>query len=622
MTDSRPDDPTVVQPAVPGLYRPTFDQGSEAPTAHQAAVPPAPVADQLRPAPPLPPEEGTVKRRRLWPVGVGAGLLLILGGAYVTGYLTSGDVVPRTASVAGVPLGGLGRDAAIAKLQTELATKAAAPITVTVEGKQGTIAPGQAGLALDAARSVDASGVGRSWSPVQIWRVLTGGGAVPPVVTVDRPKLDAAVAGFATTVDAAPVDATVSYQGVVPNATAAKPGLQVDVPATADAVLAGYLTTTQVTGSGKVTEPAITGAEAEQALVAYARPAVSGPVTLDTGKGTVVVTPEQIAAATSFPAEGGVLVPRTDGKALYAAAQPAITALNLGQAKDATITIGPAGTPVVTPSVDGVTLGENEFVAAVLPLLTVEGARTAQPPLATQKPAFTTEAAQALGIKEVTGEFTTYFPYAAYRNNNLGRAAASINNTLVKPGDTFSLNKTLGERTAANGYVEGYVIVSGALVKELGGGVSQSATTVYNAMFFAGLKDVEHHPHMFYIDRYPAGREATVYWGSLDLRFGNDTPHGVLVQAFVKPATASTQGSITVRIWSTKVYDKVLSSELRKSNYTDPVTRTSTGPKCEPQGSNPGFDVNYERLFYKDGQLVRTEKFFWRYAPQDKITCS
>ena len=99
MTDSRPDDPTVVQPAVPGLYRPTFDQGSEAPTAHQAAVPPAPVADQLRPAPPLPPEEGTVKRRRLWPVGVGAGLLLILGGAYVTGYLTSGDVVPRTASV-------------------------------------------------------------------------------------------------------------------------------------------------------------------------------------------------------------------------------------------------------------------------------------------------------------------------------------------------------------------------------------------------------------------------------------------------------------------------------------------------------------------------------------------
>jgi hypothetical protein len=144
-----------------------------------------------------------------------------------------------------------------------------------------------------------------------------------------------------------------------------------------------------VTGP-KVTEPAITG-QAEQALVAYARPAVSGPVTLDTGKGTVVVTPEQIAAATSFPAEGGVLVPRTDGKALYAAAQPAITALNLGQAKDATITIGPAGTPVVTPSVDGVTLGENEFVAAVLPLLTVEGACTAQPPLAGS--GLTTEAA-------------------------------------------------------------------------------------------------------------------------------------------------------------------------------------------------------------------------------------
>ena len=71
------------------------------------------------------------------------------------------------------------------------------------------------------------------------------------------------------------------------------------------------------------------------------------------------------------------------------------------------------------------------------------------------------------------------------------------------------------------------------------------ATTTFNAMFFAGLKDVEHKPHSFYIDRYPVGREATVAWGAVDLRFKNDTPYGVLVQANVTPATP-----IVLRAWS------------------------------------------------------------------------
>ena len=88
-----------------------------------------------------------------------------------------------------------------------------------------------------------------------------------------------------------------------------------------------------------------------------------------------------------------------------------------------------------------------------------------------------------------------------------------------------------GDETANFG-----VPLGGSLIpwidKDLGGGVSQMATTLFNAMFFAGLEDVEHKPHSFYIDRYPVGREATVAWGSLDLRFTNDTPHGVLIKSF------------------------------------------------------------------------------------------
>ena len=94
-----------------------------------------------------------------------------------------------------------------------------------------------------------------------------------------------------------------------------------------------------------------------------------------------------------------------------------------------------------------------------------------------------------------------------------------------------------GERTEANGFTKGYIISDGILVQDLGGGVSQIATTTFNAMFFAGLEDVEHKPHSFYIDRYPIGREATVAWGAVDLRFRNDTPYGVLIQADVTPST-------------------------------------------------------------------------------------
>ena len=95
---------------------------------------------------------------------------------------------------------------------------------------------------------------------------------------------------------------------------------------------------------------------------------------------------------------------------------------------------------------------------------------------------------------------------------------------MLKPGEIFSLNGIVGERTAANGFVEGFIIKGGKFKEELGGGVSQSATTTFNAMFFAGLKDIQHQPHTLYIDRYPAGREATVAWPTPGPEASRTTP--------------------------------------------------------------------------------------------------
>ena len=168
--------------------------------------------------------------------------------------------------------------------------------------------------------------------------------------------------------------------------------------------------------------------------------------------------------------------------------------------------------------------------------------RTVSAQLTGAKATFSTADAKKLGIKRVTGKFTTYFPYLPYRNINIGRAAALINGTVLKPGDVFSLNKIVGERTVANGFTKGFIIKGGRFKKELGGGVSQSATTTYNAMFFAGLKDIFHKPHGLFIDRYPPGREATVAWPGVDLKFQNDTKYGVLVQAYIVKGTPSQEG--------------------------------------------------------------------------------
>ena len=120
--------------------------------------------------------------------------------------------------------------------------------------------------------------------------------------------------------------------------------------------------------------------------------------------------------------------------------------------------------------------------------------------------------------------FTTYYPHADYRNTNIGRAGRADRRHRARARARCSRSTTSSASVpAANGFTEGYVISDGILVSDLGGGVSQMATTTFNAAFFAGLEDVEHKPHSFYIDRYPMGREATVAWGSVDLRFRNDT---------------------------------------------------------------------------------------------------
>lgn len=557
---------------------------------------------------------------------VALGVLLVAGALYLIGYLKATDVAPRNATVAGIAIGGLNSQRATDKLRTQLGPVATAPITLNRESRNATIDPVAAGLTVDYPATIVAAGVGRSASPVHVFRVLAGGGPADPVVRVDEKAAEQAVAAQVAIFAAEPKDASLAIDGVTVKLTPAVVGAVLDVKKSTTAVVKGWQDAVAagqpaapVPAHVATSMPAITDDEARQ--VAHDLEKTLKPITARTDKGEFIITAEHIAAATTISAANGSISAATDVAKLFEAAGPAMDTIPMSRPKNASFTFE-GGKPKVVPSHDGESITAENFTAAVQPVLAATGDRAITVPIVQTAATLSTAQAEALGIKEITGEFTTYWQqHTPYRNTNLGTASRRINGTLLKPGEIFSYNKVLGERTAANGYVEGGVLSGGRITDQFGGSVSQGATTTYNAAFFAGLKDVEHHPHGLYYDRYPAGREATVSWGELDLRFQNDTPHGVLMQAFVNPSTPSRTGSITVRVWSTKVYD-VKSSALVRSNYTTGSSRIITGdPLCKPQPAAAGFDVDFSRLFYKGGALVKTEKYFWRYRAADAITC-
>ncbi len=156
------------------------------------------------------------------------------------------------------------------------------------------------------------------------------------------------------------------------------------------------------------------------------------------------------------------------------------------------------------------------------------------------------EWAKSLGIVEVIGEFTTNYQPNQTRNINIQRIAELTQGAVIEPGGEFSINDYVGRRTRENGFVDAGVISNGVFTTSVGGGISQYATTLFNAAFFAGLDFGDYQSHSIYISRYPYGREATVNFPNVDLEILNTTPYGVLLW----PTTDET--SITVTLYGTK----------------------------------------------------------------------
>lgn len=244
--------------------------------------------------------------------------------------------------------------------------------------------------------------------------------------------------------------------------------------------------------------------------------------------------------------------------------------------------------------------------------------RVAEAAFSDTEPELTTKEAQALDIRELVSSFTTNHPCCAPRVSNIHKIAETVNGAIIKPGATFSLNGFVGPRTVEKGYVLAPMIFDGEYRDDVGGGVSQFATTMYNAAFFGGYRLDTHKAHTYYISRYPAGREATVSWPSPDLAFTNDSSSGIYIR------TSYSDTSITVSFYGDKEGKTVTAETGERTNPTEPEEQRKENPDLEPgqervvQGGGPGFDIVVTRVIRRDGRETR-QRFFTRYKAEPRI---
>ncbi|WP_172894156.1 VanW family protein [Micromonospora purpureochromogenes] len=545
--------------------------------------------------------------------GLAAVVLAGVGGAGAYAY--AGDV-PRGTTVLGAELGGRSRDEAARELRAELERRADtlnAPLTVLVGEQKAEIRPADVGLAIDVEATVavaaeaDAHPVSR----------LLGSRTVDPVVTVDADRLDAALRGVVGKQGREMTMPAIIFTGITPKPVYPKPALSVDREHSAQVVMKGWLAGGQVTVPLVEQAPATTAEEVDRLVEELARPAVAKPVTLSTDKGTVTIPPAAIARGLRFSAdEAGKLTPRVDVKRLRAALGDKLASIE-SPPKDATMTIS-GGKPKMLPGRAGQQLDSAALARDLLAVLPKADGRTVSGELKPAEPELTEAKLGALGIKERVSTFTTRFPggLSSPRSQNIVQAAKDVDGTVVKPGETFSLNGHTGERGYDQGYKDAPVIVNGKLVPGVGGGVSQFTTTLFNASYYAGLEDVEHKPHSFYFSRYPAVIESTIFWPDLDFKFRNNTPHGVLID------TSYTSSTITVSMWSTKIYDSVKTEYGPRRNITAPKTvHLEPGPTCISAVGSEGFTQDAFRVIKKDGKVVKQEKFSWTYDAEPRFIC-
>ena len=540
-------------------------------------------------------------------------LVLVVATLYVVAVVMTAGKTPSTTKVAGVNIGGLTIKDAKAKLEQTLGAAATKPITVEVDGKPYSIDPVSAGLTIDIAKTL--SGIkDKAWNPADLWNRVMGSTTIHPSVVADHEKLTSTLSAISAQSDTAPVEPRITFVSQIATVKPGVAGKVLNVSDSEKLLITTFPTATSplVLPFGKQ-EPTVSSS-AVQSFLAQAQKEVATPIGVTVVKEKGTISTAALAKALSYVGKDGKMTPIVDGTILVSTLKSQINGIT-DTAVDASFKIV-NGKPVVVPAKPGRGINPEKITAALLKVIDSPSPRTVDLQLGDTQPAFTTADAQALGVTEKLSSFTQHFPYAAYRVQNIGQAARYLDGTIVKPGETFSMNNTVHERTVANGYTVGYIIGQGGqFQKDLGGGVSTATTAVWTAAFYANMERIEQRAHTIWIPRYRAGLEATVSWGFLDLKWKNTAPTGVLIKASI------TNNSVTVTLYGTKNFDQVDAISGPWRNVTTFGTIHSAAPGCEYQGGMNGFDITVTRAVTVNGQVVKREPFGTHYAPEPRVFC-
>ncbi|AKK04120.1 VanW family protein [Corynebacterium epidermidicanis] len=544
-------------------------------------------------------------------VGVVLSILALAVAAYVADFLLTRDHVPRGTTVAGVQIGGMQRDVALSTLRTELAPRAEQPVVVEAGERSATFKPQDAGLKVDWEKTIDAAGT-PSLNPITKVTSFFVSRDVSVESDVDQQALRKELDRVHAELTPAPADARIDFADGVFVPVAPVNGQKVDRGEVQGRVLDHWLDPV-VRVDAKVTQPAVLQSALDRAMSGPVRVAQSAPIVAVGRKDVVGEVPlNRMGEVVSFKPEGGELKPEVNTEAAQAILAEGLAK---SEVKRRNADISFAGGKKVTPSVDGVSV-EWEPTMADFAARVVGTAPKRFDAVYRDEPAtFTTEQAEKATFDDVIGEFSTG-GFSGPSGVNIAKTAQLVDGALVAPGETFSLNRHTGPRGTAQGFVESGIILNGHADKAVGGGISQFATTLYNAAYFAGMEDVAHTAHSYYISRYPAGREATVFEGVIDLQFKNTSAHPVLI-------TAGVSGNeVHVALKGVKTV-QVESISGGRWAPTSPSPITLSGADCAPSGGAPGFTTSDTRVIRSlSGQEISRETTTTVYDPQPIVRCS
>jgi len=566
------------------------------------------------------------QRRVLWQRTIALAALvglaaLVLGLAFAGSPSRLADGV----RIAGIDVGGKTTRQAQRALETRANALAAVPVSFRVGSHVWRLEPRRLGVRVEWDAAVDAvRRQGEGFGPLRGFRRLDmrffGADVAPPTQVYDaalRYWLDR----IERTVDSPHREASIALHGLTPQIVPSRSGHMLDRQAAAATIVRALASLRrEPVGLPVRTDPPKVNAGDLKVAAAEVRTALSAPVHLTLGGTRWNLRPARLARLLDLPANG-----RRDLRIEGDGASDWFTALSRRVDKpavDADWAISSSGTVLVIPDRPGYLLDVPNSASTVLraALVTDPGLRSAKLTVERVDADRSTAEARAMEISGLVASYETFYGGEANRIHNVQLVSHLVDDQVIAPGAVFSFNQATGERTAAKGFKEAPVIINGELKTGLGGGVCQVSTTVFNAAYEAGLPILARTNHALYISHYPQGRDATVNYPDVDLKFVNDTGHWLLLRTWVGSS------SLTVALYGTPAHRRVVSEtrplvvagRIPTKKVRDPTLLV--GQKVVDSTGEPPRTTSVRRIVYDaDGKVLHDTVVYSSYCGEPTV---